>query len=349
MHFGAFMEFGSRAGVGEAQAFKEGFRMVDAAEEMGLDGVWLAELHFNPTRSVMSSPIVIASSIATRTKRLRVGMAVYVLPLSNPLRIAEEVATVDHISEGRFEFGIGRSGFARSYDVFGIAYDESQERFAESLEIILQAWEGKEFSYQGKHYNVENATVTPAPYQQPHPPLRIAANSSETFTRLGQAGHPIFVGLRGMDIPELRQNVEEYRRSWKEAGHAGKGDVSLRIPVYAGETKEQSMDEPFDSISGYFGRMGSLYRDQAGKAGLGVTELADGRADRLAALSYDEMLETKIAFGTAEGLVDRFTQLKEELGLDGIVAELNPGGLIPEERVLRSLRIVTEKVMPAFK
>ena len=349
MHFGAFMEFGSRTGVSEAQAFKEGFRMVDAAEEMGLDGVWLAELHFNPTRSVLSSPIVVATSIATRTKRLRVGMAVYVLPLSNPLRIAEEVATVDHISEGRFEFGIGRSGFARSYDVFGIAYDESQGRFAESLQIILQAWEGKEFSYQGKYYSVENATITPSPYQQPHPPLRIAANSADTFVRLGQAGHPIFVGLRGMDIPELQKNVKEYRRAWNEAGHPGDGDVSLRIPVYAGETKQEALDEPFESIGGYFGRMGSLYRDQAGKAGLESTELAGGRADQLAALSYDEMLKTKIAFGTAEGLIDRFTQLKEELGLDGVVAELNPGGLIPEERVLRSLRIVTEKVMPAFK
>ena len=349
MHFGAFMEFNNRTGVPEAQAFQEGFRMVDAAEEMGQDGVWLAELHFNPTRSVLSSPIVVATSIATRTKRLRVGMAVYVLPLSNPLRIAEEVATVDHISEGRFEFGIGRSGFARSYDVFGIAYDESQERFAESLQIILQAWEGKELSYQGKYYSVENATITPAPYQQPHPPLRIAANSADTFVRLGQAGHPIFVGLRGMDIPELQKNVKEYRRAWNEAGHPGDGDVSLRIPVYAGETKQGASDEPFESIGGYFGRMGSLYRDQAEKAGLESTELAGGRADQLAALSYDEMLKTKIAFGTAEGLIDRFTQLKEELGLDGVVAELNPGGLIPEERVLRSLRIVIEKVMPAFK
>jgi len=349
MHFGAFMEFGSRVGVTEAQAFKEGFRMVDAAEEMGLDGVWLAELHFNPTRSVMSSPIVVASSIATRTKRLRVGMAVYVLPLSNPLRVAEEVATVDHISEGRFEFGIGRSGFARSYDVFSIPYAESQERFAESLKIILQAWEGKEFSYHGKHYNVENATVTPVPYQQPHPPLRIAANSADTFVRLGEDGHPIFVGLRGMDIPELRENVQAYRQSWVKAGHPGEGDVSLRIPVYAGDTSQQALDEPFESISGYFGRMGSLYREQAGKAGPEVTELADGRADRLAGLSYEDMLKTKIAFGTADSLVDRFVQLKEELGLDGVVAELNPGGLIPEERVLRSLRIVTEKIMPAFK
>ncbi|MBT98292.1 MAG: hypothetical protein CL902_06670 [Dehalococcoidia bacterium] len=349
MFFGAFMEFGNRDGVTEAQAFQEGFRMVDAAEEQGLDGVWLAELHFNPTRSVMSSPIVIASSIATRTKRLKVGLAVYVLPLSNPLRIAEEVATVDHISEGRFEFGIGRSGFARSYDVFSIPYSESQDRFAESLKIILQAWEGKEFSYEGEYYNVEKATISPVPYQQPHPPLRIAANSADTFIRLGEAGHPIFVGLRGMDIPELRENVDQYRKSWQKAGHPGQGDVSLRIPVYAGETQEQAMDEPFESISGYFGRMGSLYRERAGKAGLEVTELADGRAERLAALSYDDMLKTKIAFGTGESLVDRFTQLKEELGLDGVVAELNPGGLIPEERVLRSLKIVTEKVMPAFK
>ena len=96
-------------------------------------------------------------------------------------------------------------------------------------------------------------------------------------------------------------------------------------------------------------RFFALYRERAGRAEQSVTELADGRANRLEALSYDEMLETKIAFGTAEGLVERFSQLKEELGLDGVVAELNAGGLIPEERVLRSLRIVTDEVMPAFK
>ena len=95
--------------------------------------------------------------------------------------------------------------------------------------------------------------------------------------------------------------------------------------------------------------MGSLYRERAGKAGLETTELADGRAERIEALSYEDMLETKIAFGTADSLIDRFTQLKEELGLVGIVAELNAGGLIPEERVLSSLRIITEKIMPVFK
>ena len=349
MHFGIFMEFGSRAGVSEVESFQEGFRLVDSAEEMGLDGVWLAELHFNPARSVLSSPIVVASSIATRTRRLRIGMAVHVLPLNNPLRIAEEVATVDQISEGRFEFGVGRSGFARSYDLYGIPYVESRERFREALDIILEAWKGEQFSHDGDFYSFEGAVVSPRPYQQPHPPLRIAATTAETFPRLGREGHPIFVGLRGMDIPELRANLKEYRKSWREAGHNGDGDVSLRIPVYAADNEEAALEEPQESINAYFNRMGSLLRDSSTGRQAGDADIRQGRADRLASMSYEEMLETKVAFGTAETLVDRFSELKEELGLDGVVAELNAGGLIPEEAVTRSLRIITKDVMPAFK
>ena len=94
MQFGMFMEFGIRSNGSQAGAFKEGFELVDAAESWGLDGAWLAELHFYPARSVLSSPITIASSIATRTKRMRIGMAVYVLPLNNPLSITAAVYVV---------------------------------------------------------------------------------------------------------------------------------------------------------------------------------------------------------------------------------------------------------------
>ena len=222
MHFGMFMQFETRAGASQAGAFSEGFELIDAAESMGLDGAWLAEMHFTPDRSVLSSPITIASSIATRTRRLRIGMAVYVLPLNNPLRIAEEVATVDQISE--------------------------------ALDIILQAWEGEPFSYQGQYYQVNNATVAPLPYQKPHPPFRMAATTAETFPRAGEAGYPIFVGLRGMDIPELRENLKHYRKAWSDAGHAGDGDVSLRVPVYVGQNEAAAIDEPFESIQAYFGR-----------------------------------------------------------------------------------------------
>src|SRR5881397_465965 len=236
MDFGIFMEFEIRQGGDQASAFREGFELVDAAEAWGLDGVWLGEMHFTPTRSVLAAPIVVASSIATRTKRLRIGMAVQVLPLNNPLRIAEEAATVDHISEGRFDFGIGRSGFPRVYDMYGIPYAESQARFREALEIILEAWKGEPFSYAGEYYRFENATVAPRPYQRPHPPIRMAATTQETFAQVGEMGLPIFVGLRIMDIPELRTCLGAYRKAWLEAGHSGKANVYLRIPIYVGTT-----------------------------------------------------------------------------------------------------------------
>jgi alkanesulfonate monooxygenase SsuD/methylene tetrahydromethanopterin reductase-like flavin-dependent oxidoreductase (luciferase family) len=350
MDFGMFMEYGSRQDKSQAAAFHEGFDLVDAAEAWGLDGVWLAEFHFNPVRSVLSSPIVVASAIAARTTRLRVGMAVYVLPLNHPLRIAEEVASVDHISQGRFDFGIGRSGFTRSYDTYGIPYDESQERFGEALEIILQAWKGEPFSYEGTHYRIQNATVAPRPYQLPHPPLRMAATTPSTFQRVGEMGFAIFVGLRGMDIPELRGCLQAYRKSWREAGHPGAGSVFLRIPIYAGATEQAAHHEPCDSITYYFARQSNLVSQNAARR-----RQADDApeqqymASRLASLTYEDILQTKVAFGSAEGLKDRLHQLEEELGVDGIVAEMNAGGMLTAEQVKQSLHILTHQVMPAFK
>ncbi len=347
MHFGIFTEE-MRQGASQADAFQEAFRLAEAAEAWGVDCVWLGELHFIPARSVLSAPLVVASSIATRTKRLRVGTAVQVLPLGNPLRIAEEVATLDHISEGRVEFGIGRSGAVRTYDILGIPYTESQARFREALEIILEAWKGEPFSYRGEHYRIENATVSPRPYQRPHPPLRMAATTEETFPQVGRMGLPIFVGLRAMDVAELRACVLAYRQAWSDAGHAGAASVYLRIPIYAGSTAAAAVEEPRASITYYFQRHAELTLAGMGRAGTGPAERRQAQADRLAKLSYEQILRTKVAFGSAAGLIDRLTELREELGLNGIVAELNPGGLIPMDQVMRSLHILAREVMPAF-
>ena len=132
MHFGIFVEE-MRRGVDQVGAFREAFAVAERAEAWGADCVWLGEIHFAPSRSVISASLQVASSIATRTRRLRIGTAVTVLPLNHPLRIAEEVATLDHISEGRVEFGIGRSGVVRSYDTYGVPYGESKARFNEAL------------------------------------------------------------------------------------------------------------------------------------------------------------------------------------------------------------------------
>lgn len=152
----------------------------------------------NPARSVLSAPLLVASWIVGRTKRLRVGTAVQLLPLNHPLRVAGEVTTLDQLSHGRFDFGIGRSGAPRAYDALGVPYAESQDRFFEALDIILKAWQGEPFSYEGKFYRFTDVAVAPRPYRSPHPPLRMAATTPETFPRVARMGLPIFVGLRGV-------------------------------------------------------------------------------------------------------------------------------------------------------
>ncbi len=348
MNFGIFVEE-MRRGVDQTAAFRETFELVDRAEAWGIDCIWLGEIHFNPDRSVISASLQVASSIATRTRRLRVGTAVQVLPLNHPLRIAEEVATVDHISEGRFEFGIGRSGVVRSYDIYGIPYGESQARFREALEIIRQAWKGVPFSYEGEFYRFQDATVSPRPYQVPHPPIRMAANTAETFPAVGAMGLPIFIGLRLAEVSDLQPQLARYRQAWREAGHPGEPSVYLRIPVYASTTEKGAAEEPRESLTHFFARQSALSRSAVGRAGTGPADRRSAQAERMANLSYEDILARKVAFGTAAGLIDRLTQLRDELGLDGIVAELNPGGRIPKELETRSLQIITHEVMPAFK
>jgi alkanesulfonate monooxygenase SsuD/methylene tetrahydromethanopterin reductase-like flavin-dependent oxidoreductase (luciferase family) len=348
VHVGIFVEE-MRQGADQATAFRDVFELADRAEAWGIDCVWLGEIHFTPTRSVISASLQVASAIAARTRRLHVGTAVQVLPLNHPLRIAEEVATVDQISRGRFEFGIGRSGVVRTYDVYGVAYAESQARFREALEIIRLGWVGEPFSYEGQFYRVENATVVPRPYQRPHPPIRMATTSDETFPLAGRLGLPIFIGLRTTEIADLQDQLAPYRQAWREAGHPGEPSVYLRIPVYASPTAAGAREEPRASMSAFFARQTELARAAVGRAGAGPADRRRMQAERMASLTYEDVLARKVVFGTAGAVIDRLQQLQEELGLDGIVAELNPGGLIPPELETRSLQILAGEVVPALR
>ena len=346
MHFGIFVEE-MRQGLSQTAAFREAFELAERAEALGVDCVWLGEIHFTPVRSVISASLQVASSIATRTRRLRVGTAVTVLPLNHPLRTAEEVATLDHISEGRLEFGIGRSGVVRSYDTYGIPYGESQARFRESLEIIKLAWKGEPFSYEGKFYRVSNATVAPTPYQKPHPPMRMATTSRDTFATVGAMGLPSFIGIRVAEIPDLQADLALYRQSWREAGHPGEPSVYLRVPVYVSDTEAGAVEEPRDSLLYFFGRQAELARAGAGRAGMPAERRA--QAERMTQLTYDDILAKKVISGTPPAVIARLREWRDALGIDGIVAEPNPGGRIPPELETRSLELLAREVIPAFR
>jgi len=346
-HIGLFLEE-RRVGATDSEFFRELLDTVDVAEAKGLDGIWLGEIHFLPSRSILSSPLVVASAIASRTRRMCVGTAVHIIPLRHPLAVAEDVATLDHLSGGRFEFGIGRSGSARSYDLIGIPYEESQGRLMESLEILREAWKGERFSFHGQYYNVDNAIVGPKPLQQPHPPVRIAALNPASFVRAGELGLHIFVGLRGTDISVLRGHVADYQAAWHRAGHPGRGSVYLRIPLYAAASDDQAVEESRASLFHYFRRQAELAR-----AGTGSGTVTEGErlamADELAILTLDHILQERVVVGSPEGLVERLRELRSDLQLDGIVVEPNPGGQISTERMMRSLDLLGTRVAPALR
>jgi alkanesulfonate monooxygenase SsuD/methylene tetrahydromethanopterin reductase-like flavin-dependent oxidoreductase (luciferase family) len=143
--------------------------------------------------------------------------------------------------------------------------------------------------------------------------------------------------------------VKEYRAAWRAAGHAGNGDVCLRIPVYAAPTEQAARDEPYENTTYFFKRHFELTRARAGRPDTGPAGRAEARVEQLAGLSYDDILDSRVAYGTAARLKERLAHLRDDLGLDGIIAELNPGGLLAMEQMRRTLGILTQEVLPALK
>jgi len=343
-----FHQFPALPGRSQREAFEEAFAQIDAAERWGLDVMWLAELHFDPQRSLLSAPLSIASAVAARTNRIKIGIAVQVLPLCHPLRIAEEGATVDQISGGRLIFGVGRSGLPRTYEDYGISYAESRDRFAEVLDIVEQAWSRPAVSYEGKYYSFRNITVAPKPLQQPLPPIRIAAASPDTYPQVGERGLPIFINARYGSFSEFVPEIKRYREAYMAAGHPGRGQVFLRVPTYVAETEAQARSEAEESLMHFYREQAGRLRDSLSRAG---TRAIEGRAERLKRienLTYDEALTGQVLIGTPDIVTERLRMLQEEIGIDGILAELNCGGLIPHERVMSALRLLCEEVMPRF-
>lgn len=349
MEFGMFHEFQALPDESAAQSFANSLAQVDAAERWGLDAMWLAELHFAPERSVLASPLILAATIAQRTRRMKIGTAVQVLPLCHPLRLAEEVATVDQLSHGRLIFGVGRSGFAHTYKTYGVDYAESRERFIETLEILKRAFTEERFSHKGKYFTYENVRLAPKSLQKPWPEIRIAAASPDTYVEVATLGHPIFVAARIGNLSELAPLVRTYRAAWKEAGHAGRGQVYLRVPVYVAATDEAAREEPRESIMHLLHYIGEALAASATSSGARAIEDRAARGEKMRSINYEEVLRERMIVGTPERVIDRLTQLQEELGLDGILAELNPGSRIPQQRVMEALRLLCEEVMPRFK
>ena len=344
MQLGMFLEFPRPAGSGYQEAFDASFTLVDEAERLGVESVWLAEYHFNPGR-VLSSPILIATAIAARTERIRMGLAVQCLPLGHPVRLAEEAATLDQLSRGRLEYGVGRGTFPNVHEGFNTPFAESRGRFEESLEVIKKAWTEDTFSFEGEFYQFQDLCVEPKPFQQPHPPIRVGITSAESFPITGRMGYPILINpSRVFTFSELAEQIGAYRRAWHEAGHEGEPEVGLRVPIYVAETEEKAYSDPREGAEFMYQRLGNRVLSYAEYRGTTGDWQAEG--DRIMGMDYDDWLRDKVAYGTPDTVAQRIRQLRDDLGLTQFIYEIDLGNQLPLEMQLNSLRLFNEEVAP---
>jgi alkanesulfonate monooxygenase SsuD/methylene tetrahydromethanopterin reductase-like flavin-dependent oxidoreductase (luciferase family) len=203
---------------------------------------------------------------------------------------------------------------------------------------LKSAWTQERFSYEGKYFQFRDVCVLPKPFQKPYPPLRVAATTEETYAMVGRMGLPIFTAVRATFITDLKRFIGGYHEGWREAGHPGRGEIALIVPVYVADTERAAREDPQASTMHFF-------RTIAEALVKGGTN-REARGGRLASMGYGEILDELVVYGTAEAVTERLQELREALGHSALSVWMNVGGHVPHERVMHSMRLFAERVMP---
>jgi len=180
------------------------------------------------------------------------------------------------------------------------------------------------------------------------PPIRIAATSPDTFATTGRQGLPIFLAVRHEDARMFVPQIAAYREAYAAAGHAGRGQVFLRAPGYIGATPQAARDDAEASLLHYYRAQSRLLADSARRAGVDAADRRNATAERLATMTYDEAVRGSVFIGTPDSVSAQLQALQDDLGLDGVLLELNCGGKIPHARVMAATRLLCQEVMPRF-
>ena len=336
MEFGLFYQLSCADGQSVSARYDDTIAQARLADELGFDTVWLAELHFNRRFSVMPSPLLMASAIAATTKRIKIGTAVNLVPLHHPIRLAEETATLDILSHGRAVFGIGRGANPRHFEGYGVDIDEGRSGFQEAVELVLKAWTTDELFYQGKHYQVDGIQVEPKPYQKPHPPVYVAAESPDTFSMVGSMGHSVLLAPMIATSEVTLAGLHEYWRSLTGgAPDPTRGKVTVSVPTFVAESDRKARAAFEASIDNYLDTLRASSRGWV--------------KERSMKLSYERINDEFAAIGDPEHCVAKLQEVKEIYQAQEIMCWFNMGGLVPEVDVEKSMRLFAEEVMPHFR
>jgi len=345
MRFGFFDQLPCADSQSESQRYQDILAQIVLGDELGFNTVWLGELHFGRNSSILACPLMVLAAAAQRTKRIRLGTAVTLLPLHSPVKMAEEAATADILSGGRLEFGVGRGTAPIHYTGYNVPQEESRERFEEALEVILQAWTNDRFSYQGQYFHAQDLSVVPKPVQKPHPPIRLAANSPDTFTIAGRLGLPIFASPLINPPDKLREYLAVHRETLKAGAQQ---DVALMFPIHVSDSREQARRECEASLIHFFRSAGERLRP-LGETAIKSYEAFQQVLARLERVTYEGIDRNIGVFGAPAYCVQRIQALQQEFHMDEFIGYFNQGGLVDHATVRRSMELFAREVMPRCK
>ncbi|MDA1035417.1 MAG: LLM class flavin-dependent oxidoreductase, partial [Chloroflexi bacterium] len=256
MEFGAWgsvknLDIEENYGGEAAGAYEEHIRQARLMDELGYQYYWIIE-HQASYVGAITSPTVFLTAVARATEQIHVGAMIWVLPFHNPIRLAQEVATLDHLSHGRAEFGTGLGTHEHEFIRMGLDYNDRQMMGEESLQIIERAWTQPDVTYKGKFWQFDEMLARPWPYQKPHPPIWIAAHSMRAFEWAAERNNDVATNIS--TDKELVDKFAFYRKVWEECEHPGRMPRQMLVrPVHVAETdaiaKEEMEEFLLDSMA----------------------------------------------------------------------------------------------------
>jgi alkanesulfonate monooxygenase SsuD/methylene tetrahydromethanopterin reductase-like flavin-dependent oxidoreductase (luciferase family) len=317
------------AATADSQGYGHFIDTVLEAEELGYDSIRLVEHHFTGGGQVSAS-LSLLTYVAAQTKRIRLGTAVTVLPWHNPVLIAEQTATLDLLSGGRLDFGVGKGYRDMEYKGFCIPKEEAMERYEESVGVIRKAWTSEDrFDHNGKYWQFDDIVVEPSPIQKPHPPLWSAAGTDESIAYVAETGLNVM-----LDHFASFERTQERLNAWTQAcARIGRNFDPMEVALARGLTITKSESDLNAALKQRDERVSKMIEKYGALPGL-QRKKPESYSDR--GLDMDDAA----LIGTPEIIVKRL-QVLQEMGFEHILI------LLPDDR--ESIRIFANEVMPEFQ
>ena len=331
----------SPSGRGSEEVYARALEQAQAAADLGFDSVWVAEHHFS-TYGYCPHPLIMATAIAQRTRHIRVGTAVLVLPLRSPLQVAEEIAMTDHLTGGRLDVGIGRGYQPHEFARFGLDLEQSRAMYEEAVDVILGSLQDESFAYRGQYYRVPEGTLLPRPLQRPHPPLYVACQSKASLEASIQRGFHVLTGGAGSDLAGL----QSFRKAFDTASEAQpSGPISQfgfsRWVCVAESDREARIGVP----------EAQWVMRAATNLAMSTDAVVDGSPN--ANPLKEEPTEAQImgqygVFGSPETCLRILNEYVERLDPQLLLCTFWLGGL-SQDKVLRSMELFAKEVLPGLR